>query len=764
MQCMIAHTRGRWLMVCLLAGVLVGGIACSKDDEQAKQRYFDNANALVEQDKHADAIVEYRNALRIDPRFGEARLKLGDAYAHVGDARRAVAEYIRAADLLPDNVDAQVKAGSVLLLGRRFEDAKARAEKALAAQPDNVEAQILLGNALAGLKDLDGALREVEEAVALAPEEGRGYSTLGAVQLARGDSEEAEKAFRRAVEVENTSVQAQLSLANFLVATGRRDEAEKVYVAALELDPSNKLANRALVGFHLSGGNPAGAEPYLVALAEDEADAAARVALGEYYFRLRRFDDARRVLTAASNEAAVYAPARTRLAALAFAEQRPAEGYRLLDEVLVKDAGNIEALVGKGRMLRLEGKRTESLEAMQAAVQAAPEAVVAQYELGVTYVSLSQHDEAIRAFREVTRLNPRAAAAHMQLANLYLSRGEAAQSLTAAEDALRNAPGNPLARLVMARSQMAQGNFQAAGTALEALQKEFPNASIVSGQIGTLRMLQGNLPGARAAFDRALQLQPGAHDAVRGLVQLDLMERKPQAAIARVDALLASSPNDPRYLIEAARAHGAVRDFEKAEALLRRAVQADNTSLQAYSMLGQLFMMMDRRDEALAEFEALSKKQPNSVPTHTMVAMLLQSLDRESEARARYERVIEIDPQAPVAANNLAWMYAENGENLDVALQLAQAARRGLPNQAEVADTLGWVYYKRQQYTQAIREFTEAVEKDPENGEYHYRLGLAHASAGDPAKARAAFQKAVASTRPFASLDAAKQALSELPS
>ena len=49
----------------------------------------------------------------------------------------------------------------------------------------------------------------------------------------------------------------------------------------------------------------------------------------------------------------------------------------------------------------------------------------------------------------------------------------------------------------------------------------------------------------------------------------------------------------------------------------------------------------------------------------------------------------------PVAANNLAWMYAETGENLDMALQLAQAAARRLPNIPAIQDTLGWIHHKK---------------------------------------------------------------------
>ena len=76
---------------------------------------------------------------------------------------------------------------------------------------------------------------------------------------------------------------------------------------------------------------------------------------------------------------------------------------------------------------------------------------------------------------------------------------------------------------------------------------------------------------------------------------------------------------------------------------------------------------------------------------------------QERGGEARFERVIGLDPDAPVAANNSAWMYAESGGNLDVALQLAQTAQRGLPESAEVSNTLGFIYYKKNLLTLAIR-------------------------------------------------------------
>ena len=97
-----------------------------------------------------------------------------------------------------------------------------------------------------------------------------------------------------------------------------------------------------------------------------------------------------------------------------------------------------------------------------------------------------------------------------------------------------------------------------------------------------------------------------------------------------------------------------------------------------------------------------------------------------------------------MAANNLAWIDANTeGANLDVALQLAQTAKAQLPNQHEIDDTLGWIYYKKGMATRAIESFENSTLKSPTNASYAYHLGLAYHKNGDTAKARAELERAL---------------------
>jgi tetratricopeptide (TPR) repeat protein len=253
----------------------------------------------------------------------------------------------------------------------------------------------------------------------------------------------------------------------------------------------------------------------------------------------------------------------------------------------------------------------------------------------------------------------------------------------------------------------------------------------------------GDRAGARREFEAALERSPTSLEALGGLVPLDLAARQPGAALEPGKGRVSRPDASPALLMLAARTFAAAGDARGAEQLLRRIIEKDARFLAAYSALGQLYLQQGRLDQALQEFESLAAKDPKPVAALTLAGIILQAQGRTADARARFERVLQVDSNAPVAANNLAWMIAESGGNLDVALQLAQTAHRGLPDSPEVSNTLGFVYYKKSLYTMAIPPLKASVDKDPTNPAYQLHLGLAYAKSGNSAAAREYLQRAL---------------------
>jgi putative PEP-CTERM system TPR-repeat lipoprotein len=759
---MFRHSRSRTCGRGLGLLLILAALGCQTDPNVAKQEYLKSGDRYVEEQKYSEAIVQYRNALQQDPKFGEARYKLAETYAKVGDVNSAFREYVRAADLLPNDIDLQVKTATLLLLTRQFEDAKKRAEMALDKDPRNIQAQIIRGNALGGLNEFDAAIKQLEDANKLAPS-AAAYAAIGAFKGASGEQTDAEKAFRAAVRVDPKNVRCHLALANYLLSVNRGAEAETSLKQALSIDPDNEVANRGLIALYVAAHRARETEPYLKKLAEKDTSPQAtyKIALAEFFAQTNRPGDALKILTPLSAGKGSFAPSQTRVAGIQYAKE-PSLAHQTLEGVLRREPKNEEALLMKTRFLLSEGKLDDALKTAQAAAAAHPQSAEAFFLVGVTQRARRQPTEAIAAFNEVIKLNPRAVVAQLQLSEMNLAVGKGAAGLQLAEDVAMSAPDAAVVQLNLARNLIAGNQIARAEPIVRQLVARYPKAAPAHAVAGTLAMSKKDLAGARKSYEQALSIDPVNSEALIGLTTVDVSQKNFPAARARIDAALAKAPTNPDILILAGRTYASVGDPAAAEGAFKKAIELAPQSLQAYGLLGKLYLGQRRMDQALAEFEKASQKDPTSVGAPTMAGMILEVQGKRDEAKRRYERALQINPNAAVAANNLAYIYAEQGGNLDVALQLAQTAKQGLPHLAGVNDTLGFVYLKKDLASLAIPPLEASVKKDPQNWIYQYHLGLAYSKAGEKVKARQALERALALNASFPGAEEARKALAGL--
>jgi tetratricopeptide (TPR) repeat protein len=679
-----------------------------------------------------------------------------------GDGSSAVQEYVRAADLKPEDATIGLKAGGLFLLSGRFDDAKLWAEKVLARKPRDLQAQILLASSLAGLKDLDAAVREIEEAIRLDPERGATYTNLGAFELRRGQTEAAERAFKKAVDLDPGSGVAQLALANFYWSAARWAEAEAALKKALDLEPENPFAHRVLATFYQATNRTAEAEPHLRKVFELTKAPEAALALADYYLGRKNYDAARGLLDQMATSPATALVAEIRLAALAHDLDQSQDAYTRLERVLEKDDSNLQALVAKSTFLLADRKPDEALAAATLSVEKHPDSAAAFFTLGRVQAARFQTQAAIAAYQSALRLNPRATDSKIAIARLQLAAGGNDASVTMAQDALATDPENPDARLVLIRGLLARGDLLRAEAELKPLAARFPDVSAVHVQMGRLLGNRKDEAGARKQFERALELQPDSAEAVGGLLALDLAAKRFPEARARAEAAIAARPNDPALMMLAARTAATAGDFPTAEQRLRRVIQIEPSYLAAYGSLAQILVRQGRLDEALNEFDQLASRESRPVGALTMAGMILDGQGKTAAAQERYERALQADPEAPVAANNLAWIYAQTGTKLDAALQLAKTAYGKLPNTPEVAHTLGVIYYKKDLLPEAIRTLKTIVDANPTTPVYRFHLGMAYAKAGESAEAAQQLTRALTLKSDFDGAQEARATLATL--
>ena len=185
-------------------------------------------------------------------------------------------------------------------------------------------------------------------------------------------------------------------------------------------------------------------------------------------------------------------------------------------------------------------------------------------------------------------------------------------------------------------------------------------------------------------------------------------------------------------------------------------------------------MRTRQEDRAIAEYQKIVELKPNNATAYVFIGMIEDGRKNYDAAAENYRQALQQDQNAAIAANNLAWLYADHGKgNLDEAVRLAQGAVQKNPNIAGFADTLGWVYFKKGLFAAAAEQFEKAVRLDDAGSRasnktpsatYHYHYGLALAAKGDKASAKREVELAlrIGDKGTFAEADEARRSLATL--
>jgi tetratricopeptide (TPR) repeat protein len=360
------------------------------------------------------------------------------------------------------------------------------------------------------------------------------------------------------------------------------------------------------------------------------------------------------------------------------------------------------------------------------------------------------------------RADPRATDAALELAALELERGQPRDAADAAASFLehRSRTRAEAYRLLL-RAQRAQDLLEPARrTAQQFADAGFvAEAALARGELEAAA--HGPGAGARAIETSGVDVSDPNHEALlRALVEYQVDANRTIAALTAVDRALAVEPDTASLhelrggvLLRLARTDAAKNAFQAALAL-------DADDARARSGLAQVAFAQGDAKRAIALYDEAAQVSGDDVaPVYAAGQVALASGDA-SGARRRLETVIRRDPDHAGARNDLAWMLAQSGEDLERALELATRAHEIDPN-PDITDTLGYVHLQRGESALAIERFEQALAKRPTSQSMRYRLGLALAQSGDRERAIATLRKAL-DQGPFPETEAAQRELAQL--
>jgi len=204
------------------------------------QEHVAHGAQFTREKRYAEAEVEFRAAIRLDPQRSEPHYALGEALANKNsDWDGEIAEEREALRLDPNNVFAHIDLGVALgNKGRRDEEIFEERE-AIRLDPSNYVAHYDLGLALSNKGDLNGAVAEDREALRLNPRDEGAHRNLGLALAVKGSNDEALPELREAVRLDPSDALAHGILGYVLGHKNNLDEAAAELRESLRLNPNN---------------------------------------------------------------------------------------------------------------------------------------------------------------------------------------------------------------------------------------------------------------------------------------------------------------------------------------------------------------------------------------------------------------------------------------------------------------------------------------------------------------------------------------------
>jgi len=732
---------------------------CTRDPNIRKQKYLESGDRYFDKGKYHEAAIQYSNAVQLDPRFAQAHYKLGETYLKLDDGTHAFQELSRSVDLAPDNYQAHIDLANLLVGVSRSADgsinpdylkqARTHLDLLREKQPQNPAVFQAWADYYAAQGNLGTAMQEMQKAIAADPSRSESYLDMALLQLRSNLLDQAEVNFKKAAELDPKATNAQLALGGFYQSRNRLPEAEQQFKRAIELAPKDPAPREALVRLYMTQGRKTDAESLLKQAKSDlPNNSEGYRMLGDFYYASGDLDKATAEYSSLYGDHPKDIQVKKNYVQLLILKSRLEEASKLNNEILKANPHDLEGLVYRGQMQLRQNDAGGAVDSLQQALKEDPGSAVAHYQLGLAFDMQHNEARAESEWRESVGLRPDLMEAQRALAGLELRRGDLDALMQTAQQIIGGAPYAPDGYLMRGLVEMNRQRYSDAQQDLTKAMGVAPGSAAPYVQMGKLYELQKQFAEAIKFYQQALDKDAGSTDALQGIMNVYLAQKQPDQAIAAARAQIAKSPTTSGFYDLLGTMLFQRKDWKGADSALHKAIELDENNADALLKLGQVQAAEGSVSQALATYQQSIKDHPREIAFYILAGEMYESQRDWNHAKAMYQKALEIQPDNPLASNNLAYVILDEGGNVDVALAMAQTARRGMPDSSNAADTLGWAYFHKGVYKSAIDLFLESLRLNEKRGAaddpaIHYHLGLAYEKTNQPAQARQQLERAL---------------------
>lgn len=674
--------------------------------------------------KDFDKAIEYYSKT-IDIRENvNVMLRRADLYVTTGKIALAQQDVDNVLLIEKTNPLANFIKGKISYQKGEFNDAKSALERVIAVLPNHLPTMALMGVVDFNLGNIEQAANELERYQSRAPGNPDVERLLAEAYIRLGQGEPAIRLLEKLAVKSAEDPSLYLMLGNAYLQSANLDKAKQNLSLAQELATNEPIAGNQLAVLNiLTGESEEAANNLQQALQGQQANKQGEILLIWALLQSKELDKA-----------------------LEFA-----------DLGVAKEPKDALRLFVRGVVRQRRGDTEKAKEDFYRTLETDKQFILAN--IGLAEISVKEQDYPLAEnyFKKVLAIKPDHLGSLLGLSLIEDKRNNSKGTLAWLKKAHELTPeaSQPVEALV--NIYINRGDLEAAKT----LAQQFQNKNKQS-QKGILLSAKALLAGrdylgAGEKLRHYLELHPGEVGA--RLLLIEVLRRQPDldAAILEANNLLLQNKNSPllmtpkiRLLLQAGRVNEAKAmmgnlsemglpediyfelsgDIALAEHFNRKAFNDYKRAYavsENYGLLRKLVNLATSLNETGATEEQLRQyiaKTPDNLDAQILLASFLEAQGKTDDAKLMYQALLDIDAHNLAALNNLANIYAQNGE-MKQALLYAKEAYGIFDSAPEVMDTYGWVLVRDGQLEKGVDLLKKAHEGLPGNQEVSYHLAVA---------------------------------------
>jgi len=671
-------------------------------------------DALLDQNKPAEAQQAYTQALQLQPANGAALIGLARHALAEKDTAQAERYAAEAVTKDPQNPETWLFKGSMLRGADKPDEALAAFDKAIALKPSERTAYIEKAYIEISQGKFDAARADIAAARKNAPESLLVTYVQALLDYSQGKHAQALESLQKVLKGAPEHMPSILLAGAVELNLGSNRQAEQHLRKYLESHPENVYARKLLAQTLLNNAQPADAAATLAPALKEASDDPQLLALaGQSYMQVRNFDKATAYFEKASALAPKVAAIHTSLGLSRLGQGEQAKAIQDLEQGAALDpksaAGGMALIQAELSMKHYD----KALAAAQALAKHQPDNPQVHTALGGVYLAKAEPAKARASFEKALELDPTWFPAVGNLAQLDLNEKKLDAAKGRFNTLLQKDPKHIGAMSALADIAMSEDKPNDATKWLEKASNDNPEAVAPAIRLAShyLRIKQNQKALTLARKFNAAN--PNHPDLLDLLGQTQLVNNDAPGALETYSKLVNVLPKSALAQYRLASTHMALKNENAAADDLKHALALQPDFVPAQLAQAELAMRRNRPEEALAAARALQKQPANTAVGYMLEGDVLAQQRKPAQALPLYEKAFALQ-QSPKLMITIHRVMEQSGKEAQADARLATWLKEH-PTDVQTAMYAAERSLGKRQYKEASAQFQSILKIAPDN-------------------------------------------------